>query len=427
MRLNWPRPSLGLLRDRDYRLYWTGESISTMGSAVSVVAMPLTAVLVLHAGAFEVGMLQATAWLPSLIVGLPAGAWVERMRKRPVLLAADIVSFALFASVPVAAWAGVLTVWQLVVVAFLGGVAQVFFSAAKSPFVRSVVAQENRAEAYAKMEASSWAGQIVAPGLAGLLADLLGAVTGLLANAISFLVSAFCLFRIRPAEPSAAPDREQGKTSLRRDIAEGLHFLIRDPYLRVVDLYMGVANFGDCIMEAAVVVFLVKTVGVSAGVAGLLMAATGCGGVIGSLLATRIGRRLGSARGLLLYTALASPLTLLLPLTSRGFGMTWFAAGMLLYVVGVSVSNVLAQTFTVNYVPDHLLSRESSAANLLIRGTQPLGAVVGAVIGGSAGPRAAMWAAAAVITLSAGTLFIGPIRQRRDLPTSYPGNAEAPA
>jgi MFS family permease len=267
---------LGLLRDRDYRLYWVGETVSGAGSAMAVVAMPLTAVLVLHAGAFEVGMLQATAWLPSLLVGLPAGAWVDRMHKRPVLVTADIVSLALFVSVPFAAWAGVLTVWQLVVVAFGGGVAQVFFSAAVPPFLRSVVKEEDRGEARAKMEAGRWAGQLVAPGLAGLAAQLLGAVTGLLANAVSFAVSAFCLVRVHAVEPETAPaSKRQG--SLRQEVAEGLMFLLHDPYLRVVAFYAGAANCAECIMDAVLVVFLVKTVGVGAGVAGFLMAASGVG------------------------------------------------------------------------------------------------------------------------------------------------------
>lgn len=416
MRLRWPDP--GLLRDRDYRLYWTGETVSGAGSGMAVVAMPLTAVLVLHAGAFAVGMLQATAWLPSLLIGLPAGAWVDRMRRRPVLVAADLVSLALFASVPVAASAGVLTIWQLVAVAFGGGMAQVFFTAAVSPFLRSVVKEEDRGEARAKMEAGTWAGQLAAPGLAGLAAQLLGAVTGLLANAVSFAISAYCLVRVRAVEPETPPAPAGSRNSLWRDIAEGLTFLLREPYLRTMALYAGTANCAECVMDAVVVVFLVKTVGVGSGAAGGLMAVAGVGGLIGSLLATRVGRRLGTARGLILAAVLSSPFVLLLPLTSRGFGMTLYAAGMLVYLIGVSVTNVLAQTFSMNYVPDHLLGRFSGTLGLIIRGTQPLGAVIGAVIGGAAGPRAAMWAGTAAITLSAGILFTGPIRKQRDLPTT---------
>jgi MFS family permease len=183
----------GLWRDRDFRLFWFGETISTAGSAMAVVAMPLTAVLVLHSSTLVVGLLQATAWLPAVLIGLPAGAWVDRRRKRPVMLACDIAAFALFASVPVAAWTGVLTIGQLVAVAFLAGSAAVFFTASYGAFVRSVVSADRRMEANAKLEGSVWAAQMAGPGLGGLAAQLLGAVSGLFANALSFIVSAVCL------------------------------------------------------------------------------------------------------------------------------------------------------------------------------------------------------------------------------------------
>jgi MFS family permease len=432
---------LGLLRDQDYRRYWIGESISMTGSAMAVVAMPLTAVLVLHAGVFEIGLLQATAWLPALLVGLPVGAWVDGLRrKRPVMVAADVVSFALFASVPIAAWAGVLTMWQLVVVAFFGGVAQVFFSSAYMSFLRAVVKEEDFDEANAKLESSFWAGELAAPGLAGLIAQWLGAVIGVVVNAVSFLVSAVYLVRIRSTEsapaaeapessatsgasdPSAAAE-DTGKQSLWADIVEGLDFLVHEPYIRLVALYEGMANFGECILNAVVVVFLVRTVGVAAGIAGVLLAAPGAGGVIGSLVAPRIGQRLGSARTILVCATVASPCMLLVPLTSRGFGVAFFVIGFFSYATGVAVSNVVAQTFTMSYVPEHLLGRFSSTLYLVIKGTQPLGAVVGAVIAGAVGTRPAMWAAAVAITLSAGILYLGPIRSHRDFPVKYPPEA----
>lgn len=286
----------GLWRDRDFRLFWFGETISTAGSAMAVVAMPLTAVLVLHSSTLVVGLLQATAWLPAVLIGLPAGAWVDRRRKRPVMLACDIAAFALFASVPVAAWTGVLTIGQLVAVAFLAGSAAVFFAASYGAFVRSVVNAEHRLAANAKLEGSVWAAQTAGPGLGGLAAQLLGAVSGLFANAISFLVSAFCLIRIRVAEP--APQPRPQHASLRTEISEGIRFLVRDPRLRVVAAYMGAGNFGDSMLEAVVIVFLVRTVRTGPGLAGILVATMGIGGVCGAMLATRIGLRLGTARAL---------------------------------------------------------------------------------------------------------------------------------
>jgi MFS family permease len=407
-----------VFRDRDFRLFWLGETTSMAGLAMAVVAMPLTAVLVLHSSTLVVGLLQATAWLPALLVGLPAGAWVDRRRKRPVMLACDLAAFALFASVPVAAWAGVLTIGQLVAVAFLAGSAAVFFSASFGPFLRAVVSEGNRLEANAKLEGSAWTAQLAGPGLSGLAAQLLGAVSGLLANALSFAVSALCLIRIRAAEP--APDPRPEQASLRGEIGEGIRFLIRDPYLRVVAIYMGTGNFGDCVLEAVVVVFLVRTVKVGPGLAGLLVATMGVGGVLGAMLATRIGLRLGTARAMLLCTALTSPFMLIVPAASRGPGLALFAGGMIIYATGVSVTNIIATTFSQAYVPNRLLGRYGSTVNLVIRGTQPLGALTGAVAGEALGPRAAMWIAGAAITVSAGILFTGPLRRQRDLPAPSP-------
>jgi MFS family permease len=413
---------LGLLRDRDFRLFWLGETTSTAGSAMAVVAMPLTAVLVLHASTLVVGLLQATAWLPALLIALPAGAWVDRGRKRPVMLACDLIAFFLFASVPVAAWAGVLTIGQLVAVAFGAGAAAVFFSASFGPFVRAVVSVQNRPEANARLEGSAWAAQLAGPGLGGLAAQLLGAASGLLANALSFVVSAFCLTRVRAVEPT--PEPRPAGSSLRAEIGEGLRFLVRDPYLRVVTVYMGAGNFGDSALEAVVVVFLVRTVGVGPGLAGTLVATMGVGGVIGAMLATRIGRRFGTARGMLLCTAISSPCMLLVPATSRGAGLALFAVGAVVYGTGVAATNVIAASFSQTYVPAGLLGRYGSTVNLVIRGTQPLGAVTGAVAGEALGPRAAMWIGAGAITLSAGILFTGPLRRKRDLPVAADGFSE---
>jgi predicted MFS family arabinose efflux permease len=415
---------LGLLRDRNFLSFWIGESTSSIGSAMAVVSMPLTAVLVLHASTLTVGLLQATQWLPALLIGLPAGAWVDRMRKRPVMLACDGVAFVLFVSVPVAAWVGLLTIGQLLAVAFGAGCSQVFFSSAYSPFLRSLVAKEHRLEANAKIEGSSWTAQLAGPGLAGVAAQLLGAVSGLLVNALSFLVSALCLTRIRAAEPS---DSAAEHGSLRADIGTGIRFLARDPYLRVVALYMGAGNFGDSMMSAVTIVFLVRVVGISAGPAGSLVAVVGLGGLIGALAATWIGTHLGTARGMLICTVVASPFMLLVPATGRGPALALFAVGMLVYGAGVSVSNILAGSFSQTYVPARLLGRYSGAINLVIRGSQPLGALAGAVIGEAAGPRAGMWVAAAVITASAGVLFLGPLRHRHDFPAPHPAEVTTEA
>jgi MFS family permease len=382
---------------------------------MAVVSMPLVAVTVLHASTFVVGVLQAIAWLPALVVGLPAGALVDRLPKRPLMLVCDAVSFALFASVPVVAWMGLLTVGQLVAVALLGGAARVFFGIAFGPYLRMITEIPERPEANAKIEASASAAQVAGPGLGGLFAQFFGATSWLFVNGLTFAFSAFCLMRINVKNPQPA-SRGKRRASLWAEIGEGVNFVARDPYLRVITLYMGLGNLGDAMFEAIVIVFLVRTVGASPGIAGGLVAAISLGGILGALLAAPIGRRFGTARGTLLCVVVASPFTLLLPLTNRTAGLGFFVVGGIVYLIGIGAANVMLASFSQTYVPSELVGRNSATVTLVSRGSMPLGGLVGAVLGEACGPRIAILATALAITLSVGVLFIGPMRRQRDLP-----------
>jgi Major Facilitator Superfamily len=263
----------------------------------------------------------------------------------------------------------------------------VFFTASYGPFLRSMVSTDHRMEANAKLEGSVWAAQMAGPGLGGLAAQLLGAVSGLFANALSFLVSAACLTRIRVAEPAPQPREEHA--SVRAEINEGIRFLVRDPRLRVVIAYMGAGNFGDSMLEAVVIVFLVRTVHVHPGLAGVLVATLGIGGVSGTMLAARIGLRLGTARNAALHRAYLS-VHAARPGHQPGRG-TGAVRGRHDRLWDRRVGH---QRHRRDLCPGlcarRLLGCYSGTANLVIRGTQPLGAVTGAVAGEAFGPRAAM-------------------------------------
>lgn len=218
----------GLLRQRDFRLLWIGESASSLGSSVTSVALPLVAVTALDASAFAVSALAAATWLPWLLIGLPAGAWVDRLSRRRVMLVADWTSMAVFLSVPIAAALGLLTIGQLVGVALIAGTAKVFFATAYRAYLPFLVSGPDLLEANAKLQGSEQVANLAGPGLAGLLAQLLSAVGGLIVDAASFVVSAICLTRIERREtlPSGTPRR------LRADIRDGLLLVARDRSIR---------------------------------------------------------------------------------------------------------------------------------------------------------------------------------------------------
>jgi predicted MFS family arabinose efflux permease len=405
---------LGVLRQRDFRLLWIGETTSKCGSAVTMVAMPLVAVSTLHASTFTIGLLEAAGWLPWLVIGLPAGAHVDRWRRRPVLITCDLVAAAAFTSVPVAAWLGVLSVLQLLVVAFTAGTAAVFFRIAYQAYLPAVLKREDLPEGNAKMHASASAAEVGGPGLAGLLAQSVGAVTALLLDAVTFLISIACLRRIRATEPAPAGGRPE--LSLRRRIGEGLRYVLREPYLRSLILYAACSNLMLTAIQALLVVFLVRVVAVPSGMVGLLMAALGVGGVIGAVIAPRLIRRYGTARAVLLAAVCTTPFALFIPLTQRGPGLALFALGALVMPAGVVISNVVGSSFRQAYCPRQMLGRVSATTSFLILGAMPVGALIGGTLGTALGVRAALWTCTVLLMLPALILVFSPVRGRRDLP-----------
>jgi Major Facilitator Superfamily len=424
----------GLLWQRSFRLLWFGETISQLGNAMAVVGVPLVAVIVLHAGPFVVGVLTAAGWLPWLVIGLPAGAWVDRWPARRVMIACDLVSAVLYASVPVAAWAGVLSTGLVVAVQLGGGAASVLFMTAYQVYLPSLVTPAELIEGNTKMQGSASAAAFAGPGLAGLAAQLAGAVSALLGNAVSFLVSAACLLAARrarrarragPARPArvARPDRprrSEQRTALRREIADGLLLVLRDPFLRQLSTFWAAANLALTGYAALLVVFLVRVIGLTPGSVGLLTAIPGAGGILGALLTRRITARYGTARGLLLSTWCAVPFGLLIPLTGPGWRLGFYAAGSLMAYTGIAVGNVIIAAFRQSYSPPGMCGRVTATMRFLIFGTSPLGALLGGSLGTWLGVRPALWILLGAVALSGILLITRALTGRRDLPAGPP-------
>jgi MFS family permease len=409
----------GLLRQRDFRLLWIGESASSLGSSVTSVALPLVAVTALDASAFAVSALAAATWLPWLLIGLPAGAWVDRLSRRRVMLVADWTSMAVFLSVPIAAALGLLTIGQLVGVALIAGTAKVFFATAYRAYLPFLVSGPDLLEANAKLQGSEQVANLAGPGLAGLLAQLLSAVGGLIVDAASFVVSAICLTRIERREtlPSGTPRR------LRADIRDGLLLVARDPLLRSNTLYGCAANLCLTGYQSLIVIFLIGEIGMSAGGTGALIAATGLGGLVGAMVARPMAARFGSARAVLLGKAALAPAGLLIPLADRGVGLALFVLGSVVIVAGVVAGNVVFSGFVQTYVPGELMGRVTSSVQLVNFGAIPLGAVLAGTLASAFTARTALWVMLLGFALSGLILLASPLRRLRDLPAGrLPGS-----
>jgi MFS family permease len=408
----------GLLRShRDFRLLWCGETAGKFGSSVTSVAMPLVAVSTLRADAFQVGLLSASAWLPWLLIGLPVGAWVDRMRRRPVMLASAAVSFLLFLAVPLAAWAGLLSIGLLIVVALATGTAAVFFQTAYSAYLPSILTPEDQPEGNAKLHGSASAAQIAGLGSAGLIGQLAGAVNAMFANAATFLVSLFCLAGIRHREPLREREAARPKALL-HEVGEGLRLVAGDRWLRTLTLFGATSNLALMGYQSIQVVFLVDTVGLAPGAVGGLIAATSTGGVVGAFVARRIAARIGTARAMLLFELALAGCAVLIPAARTGAGLVLFVTGGFCVSAGVVAGNVVKQSFQQRYCPPDLLGRLTASTAFLNFGTIPLGALLGGWLGTVLDLRTAMWITTAGVPLAALVLLLSPVGRTRDLPTA---------
>jgi MFS family permease len=400
-----------LLRQRNFRLLWLGQTTSRFGSNISAVALPLVAVVTLHADAFTVGLLAAAAWLPWLLLGLPAGAWVDRIARRPLMAACDLAAAVLFASVPVAAWCGVLTVAHLLAVALLAGAAGVFFTTAYRVYLPTIVPVARLGEGNALLRGSESGAQIGGRALGGVLAQVLGAVSGLLADAATFVVSLVCLLRIQATEPPRAPAR-----SLREEIATGLRWTLGDPYLRALAGFACFTNLGLTGFQALQILFLVDDLRAGPVAVGVVVASSGVGGVAGAAVATRIARRFGTARGLLLCLVTTLPWLALLPLAFPGAGLVLAVAGNAVPAAGVVAANVLIGAFQQSYPPAAIRGRVIATANVVSYAADPVGAVLAGALGTALGVRAGIALMAAVVVSAGAVLLATPLRRTRELP-----------
>ncbi|MFF5211531.1 MFS transporter [Streptosporangium sp. NPDC000396] len=413
--------SASLFRHRNFMLLFGADTISQIGTQVSLLALPLVAVLALKASAFETGLLVAAETAAFLLVGLPAGVWVDRMRRRRILITADLVRGALLASVPIAWWLGGLTLPQLYGVALGTGLATVFFDIAYQSYLPSLVGRDRLVDGNAKLEIVRTAAQVAGPGAGGGLIQLLTAPVAVLVDAISFLGSALFLWRIDATE--RVPDRTE-RRGLLKEIGEGLRFVATHRILRMIAACTATANFSNGMLLAIEMIFLTRTIGLSPGAVGLLFSMAAVGGLVGAAAVGPVSNRIGSARTIWLSVLVTGPFMLLVPLSGPGWGMSLFAIGMFVNSVGVVLYNVSQVSFRQGVTPEHMLGRMNATMRFLVWGTLPLGGLAGGALGEAFGPRATLWIVAALAVLAVVPLLLSPLRTMRDLPPATP---EAPA
>ena len=414
-----PAPG-GLWRHRDFLLLWGGQSISEIGSNITQLALPLTAVLVLNATAFQVGLLTAATFVSFALIALPAGAIVDRLAKRRLLLACDAARVVILGSVPVAAAFDVLTLGQLYVVALLASACTVFFDVAYQSYVPSLVPMAQLNDANGKLGATQTLASAAGPGLGGALVGLMGAARTISVDALSYAVSMISLLLIRSRADEPQPDAAAARdghilSGLRKDIAEGLRFVVRQPILRRLVVCSATINFWAAASTAVTTIFLVRVLYLHPTVIGLLYAFGAVGGVVGGMSAGRLTRRLGTARIATLSTLLFVVFSVLRPLAEPDWRVVLFAAGGIGTTFAVVVFNVTQLSYRQTITPPTLLGRMNGAVRWIVWGTLPLGAVAGGALGTAIGIRTSLWCT--VVGSAVALVVLAPLRSMRDLPT----------
>jgi MFS family permease len=407
-----------LWRHRNFMSLWIGQSISEVGSSVTMVALPLVAVVLLHASTFQVGLLSAAGTASFLLVALPAGLVVDRVAKRRLMLSCDIARTLIIGSVAVAAAFHVLTMGQLFAVALLSGLATVFFDVAYQSYVPALIDRDQLHEGNGKLGGSQAFAGVVGPGLGGALFGLVKA-GAMAADAISYAVSTVSLLLIRASEAKpgpAGPRPERG--GFRQELFAGLRFVAGQPVLRKIAACTGTANLFGSMAGALEIIFLVRVVHVRPAEVGLLFAVGSVGGVIGGVLAGRLSKWIGTARIIWFSMLVFGAVPVVMPLTAPGARLLLFPVAAFGLSFTALVYNIAQLSYRQLITPPELLGRMNAAIRWIVWGTLPLGGVIGGVLGSASvlGIRPTLWVSVLGQWAAGFWVLFSPLRKMRDIP-----------
>lgn len=414
------RPRSPLWHDRGFVDLWAANGISQLGTQVSVLAIPLTALFVLKKGALEVALLRAFSVLPFVVFSLPAGVWIDRVRRRPLMIVADFGRALNLATIPIAFWLGDLTLAQLYIVAVIHGTLTVVFDVAYLSFLPGLVPRERLNEANGKLLGTAAIAQVIGPTLAGALIGAVGAAVAVIANAISYAGSGAFVTHIRGREekPGAAQTRK------RDELLEGIRYVFSQPYLRTLTVWTSLWNLFTSGFFAIEVVYFVRTLHWSATEIGIVLALGSSGLLVGALVNERLVERFGIGRMIAFSGIVFSALLAAVPGAPRSHAaVVIVASGFVASTVGF-FANVNQLTFRQAITPTRLLGRMNSIVRLMYWGTIPAGSALAGILAGPLGLRTTLFAAAVGSTVACIPIATSKIRTLRR--ATVPGDARVP-
>jgi MFS family permease len=391
----------------DFLKLWSGQTISQFGSGITGSALPLTAVLVLGASPFQMGLLVAAEALPFALFGLFAGVWVDRLRRRPLMIGADVGRAVLLLSIPGAAMLGHLQIGQLFLIAALTGVLTVLFDVAYQSFLPGLVLGEQLLEANSRLAASAATAEIVTPGLAGVLVQLVSAPLTLLIDAVSFLCSAGSIALIRP---ESSPARSSGRGTVVTEIGEGLTMVMRHPLLRAIAAFSVTRSFFGNWIGALYALYVLHDLALGPVLLGVTIGVGGLSNLLGTFLVGPLTRRFGIGPSVLATVLVGSASVFLIPLAHgplvMGFGMLAVCQA---FDACQPIYEVNALSLRQSITPPRVLGRVNAVMHALEGGVGPLGAIVAGLLAGQIGVRPTLFGAALGICGSVAWLLFSPL------------------
>ncbi|MEO7664521.1 MAG: MFS transporter [Candidatus Limnocylindrales bacterium] len=414
------------LVDRDFRRLWAAQVVSVYGTQVSILAIPLVAALILRVSPFEFGLLSTLEFVPFLLVSLPAGVWIDRVRRRPILVTADVVRCLALLSIPLAVVLDRLTIGQLYAVVFLNGGLSVFFDVAAQSYLPTILERDQLVDGNAKLELSRRTAQRLGPGIAGVLIGVVSAPFAVIADAASYLVSALFLSRIREREATVASEpgasvagvAPPSTRSVRHELVEGLRFVAKHPWLRVLALSVAIGNLFGYVVDSILILHLVTERGFAAPEIGFAFTIGSIGVICGALLARRVTAVLGVGPTLLVAALGESVSWLPIAIAPDA----WLFAGL---ATTITALGFFSSFWTINAIsirqavtPAPLLGRVTATMRFISWGVIPLGALSGGILGSIVGLHATIWIGALGASLSGVPLALSSVSRVREMPAA---------
>jgi MFS family permease len=410
------RPQGALWSHPDFLKLWTGQTISEFGSQISQLAIPLLAAVSLHASAFEFSLLGVLGFMPFILFALPAGVWVDRLRRRQILIVGDAARALLLALVPILWALHELRMWHLLVLQFVIGIFTVFFDVAYQSYLPALIEREHLVDGNSKLQLTVSVSQVAGPSVSGALIAAVTAPYAILADAVSFVASTLFMVTMRHRETPPQHDDATPRPKMWPQVKEGLQWVAGHPWLRAIAACTGSSNFFSSVLFAIVVLYMVRTLHLSAFEIGFVFAVGSAGSILGALATGRLNKALGVGRTIVLTAAVFSVAGLAVPLAPKSFPLPLLMLAQVMFGFGSVTYNITQVSLRQAITPERLQGRMNAAMRWIVWGTIPLGSLAGGAIATWWGLRTALWVGALGGLVPFLPVALTSVRKIREMP-----------